>query len=253
VREATVVARGDVSDEMVEYARDRLRPIVAHASVPVLGLEVRLDRHADPARDRPNHVEITIDLDGTPVRAHRSAATMTEAIDATVARLRRRVESANENPQSRQLRHRDLESWHHGDPPTERRHIYPRPVEDRALVRRKSYALRAESIEEALFDLETLDHDFFLFVDAETNAEAVVYRAGDGYGLMQRIPTPARITQVEIPLHVGPPPATMTLQEALTLLDETDPPFNFFVDTTTGHGMVAYRRYDGNYGLISAT
>lgn len=253
VREPRVVVRGDVPDEMVEYARDALRGIVAHASVPVLDVELRLDSHKDPARDRPNHVEITIDLDGTPVRAHRSAPTMSEAIDRTLARLRRRVEATNERPQARQLRHRDVQSWHHGDRPTGRRHIYPRPVEDRVLVRRKTFALRTESIEEALFDLETLDHDFFLFVHDETNAEAVVYRVGNGYGLMQRVATPAAITRVDIPLDVGPHPATTTLENALTLLDETDAPFEFFVDATSGRGLVAYRRYDGHYGLILAS
>ena len=46
--------------------------------------------------------------------------------------------------------------------------MYPRPADDRTVVRRKTFALRPESIEEALFDLEALDHDFFLFVHADT-------------------------------------------------------------------------------------
>lgn len=252
VREPTVVVRGDVSDEMVAYARDGLRGVVAHASVPVLDVELRLDSHADPARDRPNHVEIAINLDGKPVRAHRSEPTMTEAIDGTLARLRRRVEATNERPQSRQLRHRNLESWHHADRPDQRPRIYPRPVSDRVIVRRKTFALRAESIEEALFDLETLDHEFFLFVHQETNAEAVVYRVGDGYGLMQHVPTPEAIARVEIPMEIGLPPVTTTLENALMVLDETDVPFEFFVDAASGRGQVAYRRYDGHYGLIIA-
>ena len=253
VSEATIVVRGDVPDEMVEYARDVLRRTVAHASVPVLDVELRLDAHADPAREGANHVEVTIDLDGLPVRARRSAPTMSEAIDGTMQRLRRRVESANERPQSRQLRHRDLESWHHGDRPTEWQRVFPRPVEDRVVVRRKTFALRAESIEDALFDLEALDHNFFLFVHDETNAEAVVYRVGDdGYGLMQRVPTPEAIARVEIPLQVGPAPATTSPEAALSVLDATEAPFEFFVDPESGRGLVAYRRYDGNYGLIFA-
>jgi ribosome-associated translation inhibitor RaiA len=250
VREPTIVVHGDVPDGMVAYARDKLLAIVARASVPVLDVELRLDHHADPARERPNHVEITIDLGGTPVRARRSAHTMSEAIDRTLTRLRRRVEAANERRQTRRLRHRDAESWHHGDRPTTRSPIYPRPVEDRMLVRRKTFALHPESIEEALYDLETLDHDFFLFVDDETSAEAVVYRVGDGHGLMQRVATPKAITRIEIPLDLGPHPTTMTLEHALTVLDETDVQFKFFVDAESGRGAVAYRRYDGDYGLI---
>ncbi len=249
-REPAIVVRGDVPDQMVAYARDKLRRIVAHASAPVLDVELQLDHHADPARERPNHVEATIDLDGTPVRAHRSAATMSEAIDRTLTRLRRRVEAATERPQAVQLRHRDLESWHHDDRPTARPHIYPRPLEERQLIRRKTFALEPESIEEALFDLETLDHDFFLFVHDETNAEAVVYRRGSGYGIMQRIATPDAINRTEIPLQAGSQPATTTLEDALSVLDESDAPFEFFIDAESGRGTVAYRRYDGHYGLI---
>jgi ribosome-associated translation inhibitor RaiA len=249
----TIVVRGDVPDEMVAYARRKLTAVVADASVPVLDAELRLDHHADPARERPDHVEATIDLDGTSVRAHRNAPTMSEAIDRTLTRLRRRVVATNERPQARQLRHRDLDSWHHDDRPSERPHVYPRPVEDRTLVRRKTFALHPESIEAALYDLETLDHDFFLFTQDETNTEAVVYRIGGGYGLMQRIETPEAIKRVEIPLELGPRPATTTLRTALTILDESDAPFEFFVDAASGRGLVAYRRYDGHYGLILPT
>lgn len=250
VRQPTVVVRGDVPDAMVAYARDKILAVLARTSIPVLAAELWLDHHTDPAREGPNHVEMTIDLDGVPVRARRSAPTMAEAIDRTETRLRRRIEAASERPQSRQLRHRDEQSWHHDDRPTERPHFFPRPITERELVRRKTFALRPASIEEALFDLEILDHDFFLFVHDETNAEAVVYRVGDGYGLMQRVPTPEAIKQVEIPLDLGPHPATTTLENALTILDDSDAPFEFFVDESTGRGMVAYRRYDGNYGLI---
>jgi ribosome-associated translation inhibitor RaiA len=250
VREPTVVVRGDVPDQMVAYARDKLFAVLARTSAPVLAAELRLDHHADPARERPNHVEMIIDLDGDLVRARRSAPTMPEAIDRAETRLRRRIEAASERPQSRQLRHRDEQCWHHDDYPTQRPQFFPRPIGERELVRRKTFALRPESIEEALFDLETLDHDFFLFVHDETNAEAVVYRVGDGYGLMQRAPTPEAIKHVEVPLDLGPHPTTTTVDNALTVLDESDAPFEFFVDDTSRRGMVAYRRYDGHYGLI---
>jgi len=248
--EPTVVVRGEVSDEMVAYAREKLVAVLGCTSMPVLGAELRLDHHADPARERPDHVEMSVDLDGVPVRARRSAPTMAEAIDRTETRLRRRVEAASERPRSRRLRHRDEQSWHHDDQPTERPHFSPRPPEERELVRRKTFALRPESIEEALFDLEILDHDFFLFVHDETGAEAVVYRVAGGFGLMQRVPTPEAIKQVEAPLELGPHPSTTTLENALTVLDEADVPFEFFVDDTSGSGMVAYRRYDGHYGLV---
>lgn len=249
-RKPTIVVHGHVPDAMVAYAREQLLATIAHTSVPVLRAELRLDHHADPARERPDYVEMTIDLDGTLIRAHRNAPTMSEAIDRATERLRRRVDEALERPQARQLRHRDLTSWHHDDEPSRRPHYCPRPVEERSLVRRKTFALRPESIEEALFDLETLDHDFLLFVHDETGAEAVVYRIDGGYGLMQCVETPEAIKETGVPLELGVRPATMPLKDALNFLDETDMPYHFFVDAINGRGMVAYRRYDGNYGLV---
>jgi ribosome-associated translation inhibitor RaiA len=246
----TILVHGDVPDQMVAYGRDKLLAVVARTRVPVLSAELRLDHHADPARERPNHVEMTVDLNGIVVRARRSAPAIAEAIDRTEERLRRRVEAATDGPQSRQLRHRDEQGWHHDDRPTERPHFYPRPPEQRELVRRKTFALRPESIEEALFDLEMLDHDFFLFVHNETNAEAVVYVLGDGCGIVQRVPTPEAVKDVGVPLDIGPHPATTTLENALTVLDEADTPFEFFIDAATARGMVVYRRYDGHYGLV---
>jgi ribosome-associated translation inhibitor RaiA len=247
--EPTIVVRGAVPDRMVAYARDKLLGVVAHAPAPVLHAELRLDQHADAARERPHHIAMTIDLDGRPVRAHRSAETMSEAVDRAAERLRRRLERIAELPQSEQLRHRD-ESWHHGDRREQRPSRYPRPPEERELVRRKTFALRPESLAEALFDLEALDHDFFLFVHDETGAEAVVYRADGGYGVCQRVPTPAAVDELGIPVELGPSPATTTLEEALAVLDETDASFEFFIDAGSGRAAVVYQRYDGHYGMI---
>ncbi len=250
IREPEVVRRGAVADEMVEYARAKLVALVAALEVPVLDAELRLDHHADPARAGADHVEMSVDLDGRGVRARFTAPTMSEAIDGTLARLRRRVEAALDRPQSEQLRHRDLHSWHHDDRATVRVASFPRPVEDRVIVRRKTFALRPESIEEALFDLDVLDHDFFLFVHAGTGAEAVVFRTGSGYGITQRVATPELVEAVEIPLQVQSAPAEMGVQDAITVLEESGQPFVFFVDG--GKGYVVYQRYDGNYGLIGS-
>jgi ribosome-associated translation inhibitor RaiA len=250
LREPSIVVRGNVADAMVAYARKRFFTAIAHTSARVLAAELRLDHDADPARERPYHAEMMLDIDGTRVRAHRSAPTMTEAIDRAASRLRRRMETALERPRAEHLRHRETTSWHHDDPVTQRPQYFPRPVEERMLVRRKSFVLHPESIEDALFDLEALDHDFFLFVHDETGAEAVVYRANHGYGLMQRVETPEAIKGLAIPVDLGPCPAVTALEAALGVLDETDAPFEFFVDSDNRRAMVAYRRYDGHYGLV---
>jgi acyl dehydratase len=44
----------------------------------------------------------------------------------------------------------------------------------------------------------------------------------------------------------------MTEEQAVAHLDLAGDPFVFHLDPATGRGRVLYRRYDGNYGLITA-
>lgn len=250
-RDPTIVVRGGVPDAMVAYAREKTLHVVASTNVPVLAVEVRLDLHGDPARRRPNHVEITLDLDGAPVRAHGNAPTMREAIDGTCARLRRRLGTATERARARTFRHRDERSWHHDDEPTERPAFYPRSASTREVVRRKTFAAHPETIDEALTDLDLLDHDFYLFRHDETGAEAVVYRLDDRYGLMQRAPTEYTSVARGDELEIGPPPVH-SIETARSMLDESDAPFVFFIDAVDDTAGVLYRRYDGHYGVITS-
>ena len=53
-------------------------------------------------------------------------------------------------------------------------------------IRRKLHRARQMTIEEALYEMELSDHDFYLFVNAETRRPAVVYRRhGWSYGVFE--------------------------------------------------------------------
>jgi ribosomal subunit interface protein len=247
-----IAVRGDVPEQMVAYARTKLESVVAGTPVPVLGCEAHLDHHADPARRPSYHVDMAIDVNGDVVRARQSAETLSEAIDLAAARLDRRLAKQRDRRRSLRFRHRDETSWHHDDPPTDRPPYFVRPVEERTVVRRPTFAAAPESIEEAIDDLESLGDEFLLFVHDATNAEAVVYHVDGGYGLMQRTPTPDAIPELAPPLALGPAPAPADLDDALHTLDESAAPFENFVDPATDRGMVAYHRRDGHYGLAFA-
>lgn len=53
------------------------------------------------------------------------------------------------------------------------------------------------------------------------------------------------------PVWPGPAPPVVTVEGAMRRLDLTGEPLVFFVDARTGRGGVAYRRYDGHYGLLA--
>lgn len=53
------------------------------------------------------------------------------------------------------------------------------------VIREKSVALKPQSVEEAILQMNLLGHQFYMFLNAETDKINVVYkRNADGYGLI---------------------------------------------------------------------
>jgi hypothetical protein len=187
------------------------------------------------------------------VRAHVAAATMLEAIDLLEARLRDRLERYAHRAGAQHLRHRGSgeHEWRHGDEPKSRPSHFPRPVEDRELVRHKTFAVGEMTPEEAVLDLELLDHDFHLFRNRETGEDNVVTRSVNGeYELLEPSAASA-LEETGAPIgHAPARPPTLNVDDAEQLLDLGDLPFVFFLDPKRRRGRVLYRRYDGHYALI---
>jgi ribosome-associated translation inhibitor RaiA len=253
--EIEISTRGGIGPAARTYALDRIGKALATVDEPVLYASLRLDRASDPARERPALARVTVDIDGQQIRAHVAAATLEESIDLLEARLRHRLEHRAQH--LRALRRRGPESppgeWRHGDLPTERPHHHPRPVEERQIVRHKSFTTTRSTVDEAIFDLESFDADFFLFTDLATGDDAVVSRAAGGAYVLHYRQTPDEVPgPCASVVELDPRPApTESLDTAREILDGGDEPWVFFTDRDSGRGHVLYRRLDGHYGLIT--
>ncbi|MBR3081850.1 MAG: sigma 54 modulation/S30EA ribosomal C-terminal domain-containing protein, partial [Clostridiales bacterium] len=54
------------------------------------------------------------------------------------------------------------------------------------ITKRKQFALRPMTTEDAILQLEMLGHDFYVYLDSDTNSVCVVYKRNDGgYGLLE--------------------------------------------------------------------
>ena len=54
------------------------------------------------------------------------------------------------------------------------------------VVRVKRFSMKPMTVEDAIMEMELLDHDFFLFHNAENDRHSVVYRRTDGdYGMIE--------------------------------------------------------------------
>jgi hypothetical protein len=167
-------------------------------------------------------------------RAHVAAPSMDRATQLLVLRLRRQIRGSA--PRARAGRHeevrreplgrRDVEPW------ATRPEFQARPVDERLIIRRKTFALAALPPWEAAEQLEDLHHDFFLFAHAETGRDAVMRRDAEGwYELVQEAPV-------------------MDEREAAAHLHAGEDRHVVFTSPRTGRLCVLYRRYDGHYGLI---
>lgn len=246
-------SEGDVTSQDAERAQEKLTQIAGLAPDRVIHGQLRLSMAQStapaPSRVRPARVEGSLNVGGQVIRAQVADSTMQEAIDRFADRLRSRLTRFA----GRQRARREALADAAGANGTDRPDYFDRPPEEREIVRRKSFAAPLTAPEEAVFDMESLDHEFFLFRNAATGQESVVHRAPDGgYELIQTAGTTGdpgvEGTSIRLSSRV---PATIPLREAVTALNISDEPFVFFVDADDNAGAVIYRRYDGHYGLIT--
>ena len=250
-----VLTRGRVDDDDVAYAVVRIGAVLRHIDDPVLFARLKLGFAGDPARAKPALAQIAIDVNGELVRAHVAGHTMREAADLLQRHLADKLDQRAQHREDLRTRAPDRQpgEWRHGDLPTERPDYYNRPIEERELVRHKTFAIDELTVDEAAFDMDQLDFDFYLFRDLASGEDAVLDRvAGGRYRLTRLHPSTiepgASAVEVEI---VDTAPAELTVPDAIQRLGANGEPFVFFTNAATGRGNVVYRRYDGHYGLIT--
>lgn len=250
-----VVAHDELVD-VADYARSKIGGLGRFSHQPVLLARVKLTKLPDPALERPIIAQANIDLNGRPVRVQVAAGTAREAVDRLEARLRRRLERVAANRFARRGS-RPLTAghgWRHRSEPTHRPGYFPRPVEERRIIRRKSFTLGTRTVDEAAEEMDLLDYDFHLFSERGTGQDSLLYRVRPtGYRLAQVTPVPkSRLAAFELPVTLSTQPAPrLTAAQAAERLGLLGLPFVFFVDAQSKRGNVVYHRYDGHYGLIT--
>jgi hypothetical protein len=244
-----------IGDAAVAYARRKVYAAARTAPAPVLFGRIKIRREPNRSIERPIVVAASLDVDGHLVRAHAAGHTATEALGLLEERLRRQLLHAHQRIAFLRRRHTGVATpgeWRHGDEPTARPGFLPRPPGEREVIRRKTFPLGRCTPEDAVVQMEMLDHDFHLFVDSATGRDAVVKRLPDGAYELSRATGDGDESQDIMGLRTGPRAPTQTLESAVERLDDTNEPFLFFVDVGTSRGAVLYRRPDGHYGVVQA-
>lgn len=252
--EVTFVTHGPVTEADREAARRVVENLSRKVPRPILFARVKLQTDEGRTPDENAIVQATVDVSGALLRSQVAAPTIYDALNAVAERLDRHVRTLAERRQDTRDRPASTPEgeWRRGDVPTARPSFMPRPPEERRIIRRKTFAPERTAVEDALFDLDVLDHRFFLFTDEDDGEDSIVFETDDGVRLRRLSgDEPSDRPGSPVPVDVETTPAPeLDEDEARQLLDVSREPFIFFRSRDSRRGAVLYRRYDGHYGIV---
>ncbi len=204
-----IVVKGrhtDVSERFRRHATDKLAK-VGKLDPKVLLIDVEICHESNPRLSSVSHrVELTCRSRGPVIRAEAAAADPYAALDLASSKLearlrraadRRRIHRGARTPVSVAAATGATDGA--GAPPNAMTVPYPsanghaspgsavEPDDAGPLsIRAKTHVAPPMSLDQALFEMELVGHDFFLFVDAEVGRPSVVYRRhGYEYGVIR--------------------------------------------------------------------
>lgn len=122
-------------------------------------------------------LEATINAVGTIFRAEERGSDPYTCLDKIVDKLSGQMSRFK----TKLLRkHKDQKQVMFADIPD-----YDEPEEEATVVKTKKFDLMPMSVDEAIMQMELVEHNFFVFLNMETDSVGVVYKRNDGnYGLL---------------------------------------------------------------------
>lgn len=194
----------ELSDSFREHVEEKLTRLEKHDH-RVIRVEVEVDKERNPRlADRAVRVELTAFSKGPVIRAEASAedkmAALDQALDKMAAQMRRaadrrRVHRGRHTPVSvaRALAAVDpspngvaaVSATSSAEPDV--RQAGPLTVlgDGPLVVREKVHPATPMSLDQAMYEMELVGHDFFLYVDKDSERPSVVYRRrGYDYGVI---------------------------------------------------------------------
>jgi ribosomal subunit interface protein len=202
--EVVVTGRNcEISERFRAHAAEKLSRLEKHDH-RIMRVHVEVDCEPNPRQHKGStHVELTAFSKGPVIRAEACAEDKMGALDLALDKMasqmrkaadRRRVHRGRRTPVSvgQALAGVPLEddgatSEQAADEGAVERQVGPITVtgDGPLVVREKVHAAAPMTLDQALYEMELVGHDFFLFVDKETRRPSVVYRRrGYDYGVI---------------------------------------------------------------------
>ncbi len=191
----------EVTDRFREHVSEKLSKLEKHDH-RIIRVHVEVDCEPNPRQhDKAVHLELTAFSKGPVIRAEAAADNQMGALDLAFDKMaaqmrrahdRRRVHRGRHAPKSvgQALAEMPLNGTGESDDDqtvTTERQVGPIEVtgDGPLVVREKTHPASPMMLDQALYEMELVGHDFYLFVDKESERPSVVYRRrGYDYGVI---------------------------------------------------------------------
>ena len=198
-----IVVKGrnvEVPDHYRAHVADKLSKVERYDQ-KLIRADVELFHERNPRQsDKCQRVEITVSTRGPVVRAEACAKDFYSALDCAINKLDARLRRAADRRRVHRGRHAPVSvAAATAGLPTDLPDFTP-PAEDEPtaaaladhadtqpwrIVREKEHPADPMTVDDALFQMELVGHDFYLFLDKESGRPSVVYRRrGYDYGIL---------------------------------------------------------------------
>lgn len=200
------VRHGEVSERFRDHVQDKLSRLEKHDH-KVIRIEVEVEKERNPRlQDRAMKVQLTAFTKGPIVRAEAAAEDKMAALDMALDKMSAQMRKAADRKRVHRGRHAPVSvaeataqlEGHlltdlgrqglNGTDPAGAGSSEPVAVEGDGpmVVREKTHPARPMTLDQALYEMELVGHDFFLFLDQASAQPSVVYRRrGYDYGVIR--------------------------------------------------------------------
>ena len=188
----------ELSDRFRSHVEDKLARLEKHDH-RIIRVNVEVENERNPRQaERAVRVQLTALSKGPVIRAEACAADKMAALDLALDKMaaqmrraadRRRVHRGRRTPVSvgQALAETEETAAAEDDMLTSDRAVGPIDVtgDGPLVVREKTHPAAPMTLDQALYEMELVGHDFYLFVDKESDRPSVVYRRrGYDYGVI---------------------------------------------------------------------
>ncbi len=183
----------DVTDRFREHVTSKVSKLEKHDR-RIIRVNVEVSKEKNPRQaDRAVKVQLTLLSKGPVVRAEAAADDKMGALDLAVDKLEAQARRASDRRRTHRRKTAPVGTVDEALAPEENDDEVPvhqeGPItvtgEGPLVVREKVHEGAPMGLDQALYEMELVGHDFFLFVDKQTERPSVVYRRrGYDYGVI---------------------------------------------------------------------